>query len=457
MIMLDRSVIPISTKELLFNIPEIKFLKLVNDIDISFVHKNNLPIVYAEIIVFTGSRFDPADKKGLGYLTSLLMDEGAGEYDALQLSEEFEKLGSIFSVSADHDTIILSILSLTENFERSLELISKIVLKPRFDEKDFQREKKKVLDRILQLKDEPSFIASSAFERRVFGDSYYGFPEIGFAESIARISNEDVKGFFARTFTSTNAKIVSVGNLSETEITKLFNKYFCEWTSSSDNYQYFETPKRKSTSYYFIHKSDSAQSEIRVGHISRKRNSDDFIPTRIMNTILGGQFSSRINSNLREQKGFTYGANSSFHYYKEAGLFEISTAVNIENTGEAIIEILKEINGIREHISDEEINFAKSYLIKQFPSRFETFNQIAKNLESLLIHSLPTEELINYTNKVKSVTNEEVKASAINNVLPNELVIVTVGDRKKVFDQLKQIPGAEPIELDLYGNLLLSF
>jgi len=454
MIMLDRSIIPIPTKELFFEIPEIKFLKLMNDIDISFVHKENLPIVYAEIIVFSGSRFDPADKKGLGYLTSLLIDEGAGEYDALQLSEEFEKLGSVLSVSADHDTIILSILSLTENFERSLELISKIVLSPRFEEKDFQREKKKVLDRILQLKDEPSFIASSAFERLVFGNSYYGFPEIGFAESMARISNDDVKDFFARTFTASNAKIVSVGNLNEEEIVSLFNKYFNEWISTSDNNQYFENPKRKKTSYYFIHKSDSAQSEIRVGHISKKRNTIDFIPTKIMNTILGGQFSSRINSNLREKRGFTYGANSSFHYYKEAGLFEISTAVNIENTGEAIIEILKELNGIREHISDDEINFAKSYLIKQFPSRFETLNQIAKNLESLLIHSLPTEELINYTNKVKSVTNEEVIASAINNVLHDQLVIVAVGDRKKVLNQLKQIQKAEPVELDLYGNLL---
>jgi zinc protease len=452
--MLNRSITPLPTKELSFNMPEIKFLKLGNGIDISFVRKEKLPIVYTEIIVFSGSRFDPSDKKGLGYLTSLLMDEGAGEFDALQLSEEFEKLGSVFSISTDHDTTILSILSLTENFERSLELVSKIVLKPRFDEKDFRREKKKILDRILQLKDEPSFIASSAFERRIFGEQYYGFPEIGFAESVARISNNDIKDIFARTFTSSNAKIVAVGNLTETEIVKLFDKYFNEWTSSSDNYQYFETPGRKKTSYYFIHKADSTQSEIRVGHISKKRNADDFIPTRIMNTILGGQFSSRINSNLREKRGFTYGANSSFSYYKEAGLFEISTAVNIENTGEAITEILKELNGIRDHITDEEINFAKSYLIKQFPSRFETLNQIAKNLESLLIHSLPTSELLNYTNKVKSAANEEVRASAINNVLPDELVVVAVGDRKNIFQQLKQIPGAEPIELDFYGNMI---
>ena len=237
--MLNRSVIPVPTKDISFNMPEIKFLKLGNGIDISFVQKEKLPIVYTEIIVFSGSRFDPYDKKGLGYLTSLLMDEGAGEFDALQLSEEFEKLGSVLSISTDHDTTILSILSLTENFERSLELVSKIVLKPRFDEKDFQREKKKILDKILQLKDEPSFIASSAFEHRIFGESYYGFPEIGFEESVARISNNDVKDIFARTFTSSNAKIVAVGNLTETEIVKLYDKYFNQWTSSSNNNMLF--------------------------------------------------------------------------------------------------------------------------------------------------------------------------------------------------------------------------
>ena len=153
-IMIDRSIPPEPAKNISFIIPEIKTINLESRIDLKYVMENKLPIVYMEIIFFTGSKFDPADKKGLGYLTTLLLDEGAGEYDALQLNDEMDKLGSVFSISADHDTTILSVLSLKENFERSLELISKIILQPRFEEKDFLREKKKVLDRILQLKDE---------------------------------------------------------------------------------------------------------------------------------------------------------------------------------------------------------------------------------------------------------------------------------------------------------------
>jgi len=451
---MNRSITPIPEKRLTFKIPELKSIALANGIEVSFVRKEKLPIVYLEVIVFSGSRFDPANKKGLGYLMSMLIDEGADEYDALQLNEEFEKLGSIFSVSANHDTIILSVLSLKENFERSLELLSKIILQPRFDDKSFEREKNKDLSMILQLKDEPSFIASSAFEHRVFGDTYYGFPEIGFEETVSRITNNDIKDYFKKYFSASNSKIVAVGNLDETETRDLLNKYFSKWNSVSGNEIIFNQPKRTKTNFYFVHKTDSAQSEIRIGHISKKLDTNDYIYARIMNTILGGQFSSRINLNLRENKGFTYGANSSFHYYKDSGLFEVSTAVNIENTGAAIAEILKELRGIRENISAGEIEFAKSYLIKQFPSRFETSIQVAKYLESLIIHSLPSDELINYTKKLELASDNEVIAAALNNIFPDELVVVAVGDKEKVFDQLKNISGESPIELDIHGNVI---
>ncbi len=451
--MIDRSKAPSPFKNIPFQIPEVRQLKLSNGIETNFVRKEKLPIVFAEVIVFSGSKFDPLDKRGLCYLTSLSIDEGAAEYDALQLSEEFEKLGTVFSVGANHDTITLSVLSLKENFERSLELLSKIIIEPRFAEKEFAREKKKVLDRILQLKDEPSFIASSAFEKRVFGNTYYSFPEIGYESTVSAITNNDVKNFYISTFTASNAKIVVVGNLREDETTELFNKNLSSWNTDSENKALFETPKRCDTKFYFVHKKNSAQSEIRIGHISKKRNAEDFIAARIMNTILGGQFSSRLNLNLRENKGFTYGAGSSFQYYKDAGLFEVATAVDIENSGAAISEILKELRVIRENISSKEIEFAKSYLTKQFPSRFETYSQVAKNIESLILHSVPFDELFNYTQLIESAANDEVQAAAMNNIFPDEMIIVATGDREKIFDQLKNVSGKEPVELDMNGNL----
>ena len=395
--MIDRSLTPIPGKSLIFNIPEIQRLHLTNGLDINFVHKEKLPIVYAEIIVFSGSRLDPYEKKGLSYLTSLLIDEGAGEFNSLQLNEEFQKLGTILSINSNHDAIILSVLSLTEHFNRSLELLSKIILQPRFDERDFNREKKKVLDKILQLKDEPSFIASSVFEKKVFDNSSYAFSEIGYENTVTLITNEDIRNFYKKTITASNARAIVIGNINDIAAVELFNSYFNKWNSSSDNELLFEPPEKRRTNCYFVHKSDMNQTEIRIGHIANKRNAGDYYAARIMNTILGGQFSSRINHLLREVKGFTYGANSSFNYYRDSGLFEVYTAVNIENTGEAIRDILYELKNIRQNISLKEIDFAKSYLIKQFPSRSETYIQIAKNFESLIVHSLPDDELKNYT------------------------------------------------------------
>ena len=450
--MIDRSIAPIPGKSLIFKIPEIQRMHLSNGLDINHVYREKLPIIYAEIIVFSGSKLDPFEKKGLSYLTSLLIDEGAGDYNSLQLNEEFQKLGTILSINSDHDTIILSVLSLTEHFNRSLELLSKIILQPRFEEKDFEREKKKVLDRILQLKDEPSFIASSVFEKKVFDKTYYAYSEIGYESTVPRITIDDIRNFYKNTITASNAKAIVIGNINDTEAMKLFNKYFSNWNSSSNNGQLFTPPERSKTNCYFVHKSDSNQTEIRIGHIAKKRNAEDYYAMRVMNTILGGQFSSRINHLLREVKGFTYGANSSFHFYRESGLFEVSTAVNIENTGEAILDILTELKNIRENITREEIDFAKSYMIKQFPSRFETYTQIAKNYESLIIHSLPEDDLKNYIENLTGVGSDEVHAAALNNIYPDELVIVAVGDKAKIYDQLKNAFQKEPVELTLVRN-----
>jgi zinc protease len=310
------------------------------------------------------------------------------------------------------------------------------------------------LDRILQLKDEPSFIASSVFDKRVFGDTYYASPEIGYENSVMEISNNDIKLFYRDNITAANTKFIVVGNLTETEAVDQFNKYLGGWNTTLNSSLAFEMPKRDSTNFYFVHKENSAQSEIRVGHIAKKRNAEDHIQTKIMNTILGGQFSSRINLNLREDKGFTYGAGSSYQYYQDAGSFEVSTAVDIENTGAAIFEIIKELKGIRENISPEEIELAKSYLIKQFPSRFETYSQVAKNIEQLVIHNLPINELKNYTEKIENAAREEICSSALENVFPDELVVVAVGNRSKISSQLQNLTGKEAVELDFNGDLL---
>jgi zinc protease len=452
--MIDRLKPPIADNKLPFTVPAVQSIKLANGIDISFVKKESLPIVFLEIIIFSGARTDPSEKRGLSYLTSLLIDEGAAEYNALELSDEFEKLGSMFSVSSDHDKTIFSILTLTEHFTRTLELLSKIIFQPRFDEDDFFREKKKVMDHILQLKEEPSFIASSAFERQIFKGTHYDSPEIGFVETVNQITNFDIKEYYSANLLKSEAKVIVVGSLTENEVADLLNKYLCDWKLSGSRQTKIVRPIITGTSFYFVDKKDSAQSEIRIGHIAKERNSEDYLATKIMNTILGGQFSSRINLNLRERKGFTYGANSSYLYYKDSAWFEVSTAVNTENTGEAIKEILNELDGIQTDIHDVEIDFAKSYLIKQFPSRFETFPQAAQNLETLIVHSLPENDLRDYALNVENVSKDQIRKAAEENIHRDQFTILVVGDKEKIFEQLKNLSGNAPIQLDVNGNLL---
>lgn len=452
--MFDRSHAPIESKTIPFQLPKIENFILENGIEVYFVKKNNLPIVYLTAFTSAGSRFDNIDKLGTAYLTSLLIDEGAGEFNALQLNDEFEKLGTNFSVSVNPDTIGFSMLSLSENFSNSLNLFCKVLTSPRFEQPDFEREKKKVLDRILQLKDEAGYIASSVFERLIFKNSFYEFPEIGYSETVGNISNDDIKNFYQNRFGTNHVKFFIVGNLETQNVAELLNKQFGFWKTQTNSSTNFAKLSRQTTKYFVVDKKDSAQSEIRVGHISKRRNTEDFYAAKIMNTILGGQFSSRINLNLRENKGFTYGAGSNFSYYQNAGLFEVHTAVNIHNTGAAVKEIFNELTEIKNGITEKEIEFAKSTLIKQYPSRFETFSQIAKNIESLVVHSIPLDELKVYEDKLFSVTNEEINKAAVDNIFPEESFVVICGEKESVNQQLKDDLGVDAVELTNEGNKL---
>lgn len=453
--MINRKFPPASGIAIPFERPNIQRFKMGDSLEILHIQKNNLPIIYSELIIDSGSKFDLKNLGGTSNLTSLLIDEGAAEYDSLQMSEQFEKLGTIFQVSADTDTMNFSILSLSEYYERSLELLSKILFEPRFSQQDFDREKKKVLDKITQLKDNPSYTASTVFEKIIFKDSFYELPEIGHYNSVKNIDRKDVINFYENRIINNKMILIVVGNVEKLKLESLVNTYFAGKyktviSSSTLNDIFLPSPMNK---FYLIHKKDSTQSEIRIGHSSFKRNSIDYPASKIMNTILGGQFSSRINLNLREKRGITYGATSSFQFYINTGWFEISTSVNVDNTGEAITEIYKEIKGIRESILDSEIEFAKSTIIKQFPSRFETYSQIARNIETVVLHSLQFSDLFEHPDQIADTKNDDVRSAAQKHIKPDEAVVVIVGDRSKVLPQLGVISDSI-IELTEEGELL---
>ena len=451
--MIDRSKAPESTGKITFKLPSIERFTLENKLQVSFIKKSNLPIIQLGLIISAGSKFDPSGKKGLSNLTAMMIDEGAGEFSSLELDNEFEMLGSILSISADHDTVFISLLSLKENLDRSLELLSKIITAPHFNEEDFQREKMKCLSKIIQLKDEPSYIASIAFDNLISNNTPYAYPTYGFERTVSTINNDDIKNFFNDYFTVDNTHCVVVGDMHLPEIKDMLGNHFAAKNYKSSSYGIFP-PKNDKNKFYFVHKDQSAQSEIRIGHAARGRKAQDYFETLIMNSVLGGQFTSRINLNLREKRGFTYGAHSSFNYNKEYGVFEVETAVHSENTGESVSEILKELVNIRKEITIEEFNFAKSSLIKRYPSLFETYSQLAKNLSLLYLYNLPDDYFDIYIPRIEYTTIDDVRDAANANVYPDKLTILIVGNREIIRTQLAEITNEPVIEVDIYGNVI---
>ncbi len=450
---IERSNSPQSTGVIEFQLPKFNKFVLNNGLEVLFVQKDNLPVVQLNMIVNGGSKFDPLNKSGLAHLTSLLVDEGAGEYDSLQLDDEIESLGSIFGVSTDNDNIHLNILTLKENLERSIELVSLVYQSPKFTEDDFIREQKKLVAKITQNHDDPSFIATTNFDRIIFNETNYQNSIIGNIADVNTLTNNDVKSFHKRYFVPSNTQFVIVGNVEITELEFLLNKYFNISSMHKLEKGNGILPHKQNSKFYFIHKDDAAQSEIRIGHISDKRNESDYFAKVIANSILGGQFSSRLNLNLREDKGFTYGISSAFFYHEDAGHFEISTSVNGKDTKEAIKEIQKEIAGVKTEITEEEIEFTKSYLVKRFPAMFETYSQIAHNLSSMKKYSLSNNYFDKYIDKINSCSKVEVENIVKEKINSNKLIYLVVGDKEAVLPQLKEITDMDIIELDVYGEI----
>jgi zinc protease len=450
---LDRSKKPSASTELSFILPEVENFKLNNALEVIFVKRSHLPILRLNLVVNGGTKTDPIHKKGLANLFTMMIDEGADEYNGLELMDEFDILGSNFDLNCNNDGVYVGLRTLRENSDRSIELFSKVVTKPHFDDISFAREKRKILTRMIQLKDDPEEIASSVFEYIVLGrEDPYSYPIIGYEDDINKISIEDLKGFYNSFFVPNNSALIAVGDISKEELTEKLNFYLQDWRPKVLDFESYKSNVRESPGIFLIHKEDSVQSEIRIGHTSSKRDKHDYFPRTLLNNILGGQFSSRINLNLREDKGYTYGAFSRFNYFKECAFFYASTSVGIENTGNAVKEIIKELNLIREGVTEKELEFAKSATIGKYPANFETNRQIAHNLTTKYLYDLPNDYFHTYLDRIRDVSIEQVNKSAKDHIHTDKLVIVVVGDKEKIIPQLRDITTDKITELDYLGN-----
>lgn len=446
----NRDIKPLPSEEYRFVVPEIQKFSLDNGLKVYLVERHHLPVIRINLMSGCGSILDPSGKKGLSNLFSMSIDEGAGNYDALQLSNEFDLLGSDFDVQCTNDTVYFLSRTLKENLERTTDLFSTVVNRPHFNEKNFLKEKSKILTRIRQIKDNPDEIASNAFEYLIFSGKHpYAFPVSGIEKDINSIIVDDVKNFYSDHPAPSISHFIFSGDINRKEAQLLAEKYFAGLNKKSVKIPDSQSPPDNSPGIYFIDKPGSVQSEIRAGHITEKRDLNNYFPRLLLNLALGGQFSSRINLNLRENKGYTYGAFSNFNFLRQAGYFYVSTSVGVENTFKALSEIKKELNKIRDGVTPAELLFAKTSLMRKFPSNFETNGQIASSISRMILYDLPDDHFSKYIRNIGNIAVEDVNKAAENYIFPEKLTVLIVGSRDEILRQFKD--SEEIIELDMEG------
>jgi zinc protease len=406
-----------------------------------------LPLVTILAVFNSGANDDPPGYEGLAQLTAQLLREGTEKRTGLEVVEGFEKLGTSLESGADWDSTIVGMTLLREQLGTGLPLFAEVLTSPVFPEHELNRLKSEQLAERLQILSEPRELADESFMRFLYADgSRYREPMSGNTASISAISRANVEEFFKTRYTPDAITVIVVGDITVDEAVQLVGDSLGEWRGHQDapGASRGQRISREVQAVELVAKADAAQAELRVGHIGMSRSHPDYFSVVVMNALLGGLFSSRINLNLREEHGYTYGASSYFDWRRDAGPFVIATAVKSEVTGDAISEILKEIDGIRnKEVSAEELSLATSYLEGVFPIRYETTSSIASALATLTVFQLPETFYDDYRVNIGSVTPMEVLNAARNHVWPEKLQIVVVGDPTLLKEPLEKLGSQE--------------
>jgi zinc protease len=443
---------PAAGPERPFEVPKVKRFKLKNGLKVILAESHKLPLVGMELVVKTGSAANPKGQAGLADLTADMLDEGTKTRTALQIADDVATLGATLSTNAGWDASSVSVTSLSENLDQALAIWADVLLHPAFDDKELSRVRDNLLTGLKRRKDSPPAIASLTFSRVLYGQDHpYGWPTNGTEESVKGLATTDLKKFWESYYHPNNAVLVVAGDITEADLRGKLEPLLKEWKSKGVVARALpKTPAISKQKVFLVDKLGAPQSSIRVGLIGINRKSPDYYKALVMNHILGGSF-KRLMMNLREAKGWTYGVGSSFEARRTAGPWMAGGEFVAAHTAESVSEILKEVKSLRdEDISDKELQETKDELVKAFPARFATVNQVAGQMASLAVYDLPDNELESYTKKVSAVTRADVRKMAQKYLNSEHMAIVVVGDQKSNEASLRKIADLELRDLD--GN-----
>jgi zinc protease len=438
-----------------YQFPRFERRQLANGMQLVVAPVRKLPIATVIALVDAGAVSDGAGREGIAQLTAELLLEGTLTSDGAELVEKFERLGASVDASTDWDGAAVTLTALTEYLGAAVRLLGEVLRSPSFPQREVERLKGERLAELLQLRTEPRGLADEMFTRFLYDPaSRYARPEGGSEESVTAITRADVQLYYESRYRPGGVTLIIAGDIDTDEAERLANSTFGDWKGLAPSpVRTSDAPARKQRALHIVSKPDAPQSELRLGNVGLPRSHPDYYAAVVMNAVLGGLFSSRINLNLREAHGYTYGAFSQLDWRRQAGPFVVSTAVASEVSAPAAKEAIGEIERIRqERVTADELSLATSYLDGVFPIRYETTDAIAGALATLVRYELPDDFYDTYRGRVRAVTTDEVLRAAQAHLHPSALQMLVVGDPEGVQAQLEAMQFGPVTVYDTQGK-----
>jgi zinc protease len=425
--------------------PEIKLPKpqtftLKNGLRVVLVESHHIPVVSGRLLLFAGA--DRTKQPGLADLTAALLTEGTKSFDAIALADAVDEIGSSLDAGASHDAAFVSFTSLTKQLDRTIELFTEVVTTPTFPEKELDRIRDQRLTSLMQQKDSPGAMTSNTAGRVVYGDSHpYAWPLVGTEASLKAFKRDELVKFWQAWYVPQNGRLLVVGDTNVDELKTKLEASLGSWKGHAVAKDPTPaTPKTGKRTIYVVDKPQASQSVVWVAHAGVTRSNPDYVPLLVANHILGGSAAGRLFMNLREAKGFSYGAYSRMGFGRGPSLFFAGGNMRGNSTKEAVSEIMKELDRIRkEPVTAEELDAAKSGTIGRMPSRFETNGAVAGMLAELEQNGLPLDWYATFAKKVEAVTAADVQRVARKYFHPETAQIIVTGDKKSVEEGLKEL------------------
>jgi zinc protease len=454
----DRSKSPALQPSPAFQVPRVETLVLGNGLKLHVVERREIPKVAVGLLIKRGATAEAYERSGLASMTAEMLEEGTATRTSLQIEAELDRMGSHLSTGGSREWSAVSLDSLQRYLPDSLELMADVLLHPSFPGEELERLRKQRLDGILQERVSPGSIAGKAVRKALFGAKHpYGWPIVGNEASVRDVSRAELEQFYFKHYAPDASALIMVGDVSLEEAENLVERNLGSWTVENFGDVKLEEAQAPKPTTFFVDRPGAAQSEVRLAMLAPPRSTSDYYVLEVLNNILGGGFSGRLNLNLREDKGYTYGAFSSIRYGLVQSLLLGSAPVESSVTREAIAEILGELDALRKWerpVTTEELSHAKENLVRGFAQRFETVSQVAGEIAELEGYGVEPDELSHYTEEIEAVTPADLERAAKAYLDTGRAILVVVGDGERVLAGVESLGFGSFVRLDPDGEVI---